>query len=281
MKKIIMLVLLLTVSVSWNREEVQASESSSGNQSVLVDETEGYKLKDFAGMYGEIEYESITVSSGLYELSYEDLEDAYPKLIDFLEQHEIELQEVTEHQNKKEIKETVIYGNEKPISPVNIVSSVPLFVVEDLRSAPMFYLFDDDFLYEIKYDAPYDIETFWVTKYERSEDHSDVIVEQDSVVYEDVLELNFETFYNFHSFTGVVELYAENSDLGYTYAHINRADNPDQKYLVGWTGPPDQEIELGDELRFTGSVTATTEILFEEGSQIVPVMDVLYVDEVE
>lgn len=180
-----------------------------------------------------------------------------------------------------EIAETMVYGLGRSISPANIVSSVPLFIVDKYKNSDTFFLFNDDFLYDIEYELSFEVETFRVTKYERTSDDSESVEPDDGILYDDVVNLDIPNRQHFHTFIGVVELYSENPDLGYTYAHINRDDNPEQKYLIGWPYIPDYQLEIGDEIRVTGRVRTTTEILFEEGSMVVPIMDVEYLDDME
>lgn len=279
--KIIVFVLLATLSVNWNPVIAQSDESSSAGQTMNIDETRTYKLRDFMGEYEEVSSGHFSFDTDYYEPSYEDVEGSYPKLLEFLEDHERELEEVDEYVGEREIKETIIYNSGRPISPVTIESTVPLFLVEEYSNDTMFYLFEGNYLYGIRYELSYNIESYIVTKYERKSDTTDEIEANNDVPYGDILVLDFENNHNFHYFTGIVELYEENTELGYAFAHVASEDNEHQKYLVGWPYLPEQEIEEGDTIRFTGQVNATTEVTFEDGSMIVPILDVIYIDGVE
>lgn len=279
MKIVICLMLSALFTVNFNQNTVIASESSSSDHATNMDESQNYKLRDFSGDYQEVTTGIIRVETDHYEPTYDDLEQAYPRLMNFIEHYESELEDG--YSGNYEISELMIYGFGRPISPANIVSSVPLFIVDKYKNNDTFFLFDNDFLYDIEYEFSFDVETFRVTKYERTSDDSGETKPDDGISYVDVINLDIPNRFHFHTFTGVVELYNENSDLGYTYAYINRDDDPEQKYLIGWPYIPDHPIEIGDEIRVTGRVRTTTEILFEEGSKVVPIMDVDYLVDLE
>ncbi|MBG9983590.1 hypothetical protein HYO62_01685 [Aerococcaceae bacterium DSM 111022] len=279
MKILIYLMMTALISLNISQFTVMTSDSSSREQATNVDESQNYKLRDFSGDYEEVTTGIIRVETDHYEPPYEDLEQAYPKLMEFINDYDNELEDG--YNGNYEIAETMVYGLGRSISPANIVSSVPLFIVDKYKNSDTFFLFNDDFLYDIEYELSFEVETFRVTKYERTSDDSESVEPDDGILYDDVVNLDIPNRQHFHTFIGVVELYSENPDLGYTYAHINRDDNPEQKYLIGWPYIPDYQLEIGDEIRVTGRVRTTTEILFEEGSMVVPIMDVEYLDDME